>query len=57
MEIKGKKTESKTLERAMEKEFAKLAKHPRLTEAENVFLAERLWEMREAFIELLLKKR
>lgn len=38
-------------------EFAKLAKHPNLTEAENAFLIERLSEMREAFIELLLKKR
>ena len=38
-------------------EFAKLAKDPRLTEAENAFLVERLMEVREAFIELLLKKR
>jgi transcriptional regulator with XRE-family HTH domain len=38
-------------------EFAKLAKDPRLTEAENAVLVERLSEMREAFIELLLKKR
>jgi len=38
-------------------EFAKLAKDPRLTEAENAILVERLSEMREAFVELLLKKR
>jgi len=38
-------------------EFAKLAKDPRLTEAENAILVERLLEMREALIELLLKKR
>jgi transcriptional regulator with XRE-family HTH domain len=38
-------------------EFAKLTKHPNLTEAENAFLIERLSEIREAFIELLLKKR
>jgi transcriptional regulator with XRE-family HTH domain len=39
------------------KEFAEMAKDPRLTEAENAVLVERLSEMREAFIELLLKKR
>jgi len=38
-------------------EFAKLAKDPRHTEAENAILVERLSEMREAFVELLLKKR
>ena len=38
-------------------EFAKLVKDPRLTEAENDFLVERLSEMREALTELLLKKR
>jgi transcriptional regulator with XRE-family HTH domain len=38
-------------------EFPKLAKDPRLTEAENAILVERLCEMREAFVELLLKKR
>ena len=38
-------------------EFAKLAKDPRLTEAENAVLVERLSEMREAFVDLLLKKR
>jgi len=38
-------------------EFAKLVKDPRLTEAENAFLVERLSEMREALTELLLKKR
>jgi hypothetical protein len=54
---KGEKTESKALDGALENEFAKLAKDSRLTEAENAFLVERLWEMREAFIELLLKKR
>jgi len=57
MEIKEKKTESKALGKAVENEFAKLAKDSRLTEAENAFLVERLWEIREAFIELLLKKR
>jgi len=39
------------------KEFAKLVKDPRLTEAENAVLVERLSEMREALAELLLKKR
>ena len=38
-------------------EFAKLAKDPRLTEAENAILVARVSEMRKAFIELLLKKR
>lgn len=38
-------------------EFAKLARDPRLTEAENAVLVERLSELREALIELLLKKR
>ena len=38
-------------------EFARLLKDPRLTEAENAVLVERVSEMREAFIELLLKKR
>ena len=38
-------------------EFAKLARDPRLTEAENAILVERLSEMREAFVALLLKKR
>jgi transcriptional regulator with XRE-family HTH domain len=38
-------------------EFAKLVRDPRLTEAENAFLVERLSEMREALTELLLKKR
>lgn len=38
-------------------EFAQLAKDPRLTEAENAVLVERLSEMREALTELLLKKR
>jgi len=40
-----------------ENEFVKSARDPRLSDAENAFLAERLSEMREAFIELLLKKR
>jgi len=40
-----------------ESEFAHLARDPRLTETENAVLIERLSEMREAFIELLLKKR
>jgi len=40
-----------------ESEFTKLVKDPRLTEGENAVLVERLSEMREAFIELLLKKR
>jgi transcriptional regulator with XRE-family HTH domain len=40
-----------------ESEFAHLARDPRLTEKENAVLIERLSEMREAFIELLLKKR
>lgn len=34
-----------------------MAKDPRLTEAENAVLVERLSEMREALTELLLKKR
>ena len=38
-------------------EFAKLAKDPRLSETENAVLVDRLSEIREAFIELLLKKR
>jgi hypothetical protein len=38
-------------------EFARVSRDPRLTPAENVFLAERLSEMREAFIELLLSRR
>ena len=38
-------------------EFAKLARDPRLTEGENAVLVERLSELREALIELLLKKR
>jgi transcriptional regulator with XRE-family HTH domain len=38
-------------------EFAKLVRDPRLTEAENAVLVERLSEMREALTELLLKKR
>jgi len=38
-------------------QFAKLARDPRLTEAENAVLVERLSEMREALTELLLKKR
>jgi transcriptional regulator with XRE-family HTH domain len=38
-------------------EFARLARDPRLTEAENGILVERLSEMREALAELLLKKR
>lgn len=37
--------------------FAKLAGDPRLTEAENAVLVERLVEMREALTELYLKKR
>jgi len=40
-----------------EDEFAKMVKDPRLTEAENAVLVERLSEMREALTELLLKKR
>ncbi len=40
-----------------ENEFAHLARDPRLTETENALLIDRLSEMREAFIELLLKKR
>jgi transcriptional regulator with XRE-family HTH domain len=38
-------------------EFAKLARDPRLTKAENAVLVERLSEMREALTELLLKRR
>ncbi len=38
-------------------EFAKLVRDPRLTEAENAILVERLSEMREALAELLLKRR
>lgn len=38
-------------------EFAKVTGDPRLTPAENAFLVERLSEMREAFIELLLNRR
>ncbi len=38
-------------------EFARLARDPRLTEAENAILVERLSEMREALTELLIKKR
>jgi len=38
-------------------DFAKLTKDPRLTDEENAILVERLSEMREAFIALLLKKR
>jgi len=45
------------LDRAVENEFVKVAKDSRLIEAENAFLVERLWEIREAFIQLLLKKR
>lgn len=60
-----KNVKSKALDRTMrrikkeedENEFAKLVKDPRLTEAENAVLVERLSETREAFIELLLKKR
>jgi len=40
-----------------EDQFEKLVRDPRLTDAENAVLAERLSEMREAFTELLLKKR
>jgi transcriptional regulator with XRE-family HTH domain len=40
-----------------EDEFAKMVKDPKLTEAENAFLVDRLSEMREALTELLLKKR
>ncbi len=38
-------------------EFAKVTGDPRLSPGENAFLVERLWEMREAFIELLLNRR
>jgi transcriptional regulator with XRE-family HTH domain len=38
-------------------EFAKLVRDPRLNEAENAILVERLSEMREALAELLLKRR
>jgi transcriptional regulator with XRE-family HTH domain len=38
-------------------EFTKLVRDPRLTEAENAVLMERLSEMREALTELLLKRR
>jgi transcriptional regulator with XRE-family HTH domain len=38
-------------------EFAKLARDPRLTDAENAVLVERLSEMREALTELFLKRR
>ncbi len=38
-------------------EFARLVGDSRLTEAENAVLVETLWEMRESFVELLLKKR
>ena len=40
-----------------ENEFVKSARDPKLSDAENAILVERLLEMREAFIELLLKKR
>jgi len=40
-----------------EDQFEKLVRDPRLTDAENAVLAERLSEMREAFAELLLKNR
>jgi hypothetical protein len=40
-----------------ESELADWVKDPRLTPAENAFLVERLSEMGEAFIELLLKRR
>lgn len=38
-------------------EFAKGVRDPRLTEAENAILVERLSEMKEALAELLLKRR
>lgn len=38
-------------------EFVKGVRDPRLTEAENALLVERLSEMREALAELLLKRR
>ena len=38
-------------------EFFKVVEDPRLTEAENAFLIERLSEVREAYIEMLLKRR
>jgi transcriptional regulator with XRE-family HTH domain len=40
-----------------EEQFETLVRDPRLTDAENAVLAERVSEMREAFTELLLKKR
>jgi transcriptional regulator with XRE-family HTH domain len=40
-----------------EDEFVKPAEDPRLTEAENAILVERLSEIREALTEMLLKKR
>jgi len=40
-----------------EDQLETLVRDPRLTDAENAVLAERLSEMREAFTELLLKKR
>jgi hypothetical protein len=40
-----------------ENKFVKSARDPKLSDAENAILVERLSEMREAFIELLLKKR
>jgi hypothetical protein len=51
---------SKALNRAVEEdanEFARLVEDSRLTEAENAVLVEKLSEMREAFVGLLLKKR
>ncbi|MFB3887744.1 MAG: hypothetical protein ACE144_21200 [Thermodesulfobacteriota bacterium] len=53
---RGLSVKSKALEGSA-KELAKLAKDSRLTEAENAALVEKLSEVREAFIELLLKKR
>ena len=38
-------------------DFGRAVKDPRLTKEENAFLVERLFEIRDAYTELLLKKR
>ena len=37
--------------------FANSVSDPRLTEEENAMLAQKLWELRDAFIAMLLSKR
>ena len=53
----GREMKSNALDEEEGNEFAKVSRDPRLTPAENAVLVERLSEMREAFIELLLKRR